>query len=78
MSKNEISSRSKILELEKNLLKLADKEGVVGNNGMIATSTDGINYTVQSPAVDTTGDGSPDFTVARRSVCSNVQGAGFS
>ena len=38
MSKNEISSRSKILELEKKLLGSAHKEGVVSNNGEIVRS----------------------------------------
>jgi len=38
MVKNELSSRSRILELEKNLLKDDYKEGVIHNNGNIVRS----------------------------------------
>jgi hypothetical protein len=38
MAKNEISSRSKILELEKNLLNNVDNENIVGNKGEIVRS----------------------------------------
>lgn len=38
MAKNEISSRSKILELEKNLLNNVDNENIVGNKGKIVRS----------------------------------------
>jgi len=38
MAKNEISSRSKILELEKNLLNNVDNENIVGNKGRIVRS----------------------------------------
>ena len=38
MSKNEISSRSKILELEKNLLNNVDDKNIVGNKGEIVRS----------------------------------------
>ena len=35
MSKNEISSRSKILELEKTLLDNVDEENIIGNKTYI-------------------------------------------
>jgi len=35
MVKNEISSRSKILELEKTLLDNVDEENIIGNKGEI-------------------------------------------
>ena len=38
MSKNEISSRSKILELEKTLLKNVDEKNIIGNKGEIVRS----------------------------------------
>ena len=38
MSKNEISSRSKILELEKTLLNNVDEKSIVGNKGEIVRS----------------------------------------
>ena len=39
MSKNEITSRKKILELEKNLFE-SDLDGIVSNNGEILRSED--------------------------------------
>ena len=38
MVKNEISSRSKILELEKNLLNSVDDVNIIGNNGNVVRS----------------------------------------
>ena len=38
MLKNEISSRSKILELEKTLLDNVDEENIIGNKGEIVRS----------------------------------------
>ena len=43
---------------------------VVGGGGKVATSTDGINFTVLSPAVS-------GVTMAFRCVCSDVEGGGL-